>query len=189
MAAFAERGEPIRLESQHYLLRSMEDADALLEWGDWTADPATARALNTSPRHLDIAERQRYIASFDRRTKHLLGIWEKTGGTLVGFWSLYVDESTKEFLFNVLVGENDARAKGALKETRDLIYEHFFNARGMKAVRCTVVSTNEQMIAFLKRNHWVQAAASRREAASGGGSVEVLAFRLTRENWRKRFSE
>jgi RimJ/RimL family protein N-acetyltransferase len=189
MPAFADLGEPIRLESQHFLLRSMEDADALLEWGDWTADPATARALNAMPRQLDLGERQRYVAGFDRRAKHLLGIWEKAGGALVGLWSLYVDDSAKEFLFNVLVGEHDARAKGALKETRDLIYEHFFNGRGMKAVRCTVVSTNEQMIAFLKRNHWVQAGASRREAASGGGTVEVLSFRLTRENWRKRFSE
>lgn len=188
MTAFAERGAPIRLESEHYLLRSMEGADALLEWGDWTADPATARALNALPRKLDIAARQTYIAGFDRRTKHLLGIWEKDGGTLVGLWSLYVDEGSKEFLFNVLVGEHDARAKGALKETRDLIYEHFFNGRGMKAVRCTVVSTNEQMIAFLKRNHWVQAATGRREAASGGG-VEVLAFRLTREDWLKRFAQ
>lgn len=184
--AFTDRAS---LESEHYLLRPMVPADAFLAWGDWTADPETALALNATPRTLDVAARQKYIASFDRKVGHLIGIWQKKGGSLVGFWAVYVDEASKEFLLNVLVGEDRAREQGALKETRDLLYEYLFNERGMKAARCTVVAQNEKMIAFLRRHHWRQIASSQRAAPTAGGSVDVLAFRLSREDWRKRFEE
>ena len=167
----------------------MEAGDATLDWGRWTANPTTARMLNAPPRALSVAERQSYINSFDSRTNHLLGIWEKKSDELVGLWSIYVDEQRSEFLINVLVGSSDRRHSGALKETRHLIYQHFFGVLGMASVCCSVAGQNEQMIDFLLANQWQRTGISRKPAASGSGAVEIHQFRMTREVWRKRMPD
>lgn len=182
-------GAKLSLNSATYLLRTMEMADAELAWGRWTENPTTARLLNTTARAMTVTERRAYIAAFDSRSSYLLGIWEQSSNDLVGFWSIYVDQQRKEFLLNVLVGSSDRRHKGAIKETRHLIYQHFFEGLGMESVRCSVTGQNHQMIAFLLEHRWVREGASRKPAASGSGAVDIHHFRLTRDIWRARRAE
>jgi RimJ/RimL family protein N-acetyltransferase len=177
----------IRLECANYLLRTMETADAALDWGGWLANPTTARLLNAAPRVLSVAEREAYIAAFDGRASHILGIWEKAGGALIGFWAIYIDETRREFLLNVLVGVAGARAKGAQNDTCDLIYEHFFDRLGMAAVRCTVSERNERMIDHLIRRRWTHVGSEEKPAADGMRPLVIHVFRLAREDWRARF--
>ena len=181
--------EKIRLESTHYLLRTMELSDAALDWGDWLANPATADLLNAKPRKLSVDERRGYIARFDSRKSHLLGIWDRQTDAFVGFWAVYVDEQNKEFLFNVLVGSNEHQHKGALKETRYLVYCHFFDTLGMNAVRCTVSGSNKKMIAFNIGNRWTEVGITRKPTPDGSGSVDIHHFRLAREVWEERREE
>lgn len=176
----------IRLESKHYLLRTMAPPDAELDWGGWLANPTTARLLNTLPRAMSLEERRAYVARFDSLSSHLLGIWERASGEFVGFWSIYVNDASKEFLLNVLVGSTNDRHKGALKETRYLIYEHFFDVLGMNGVRCSVAGTNAQMIAFLNQNRWSHEGVVRKPASDGAGSVDIHHFRMSRDVWRER---
>jgi RimJ/RimL family protein N-acetyltransferase len=177
-------GEKIHLEDAGFILRTMEPADARLDWGGWLANPATARLLNTTPRTMNEAERAAYIARFDGRSCHLLGIWEKESGAFIGFWAIYVDEPYREFLLNVVVGDLGARAKGAQKDTCDLIYEHFFNTLGMAAVRCTVSDRNDRMIDHLIRRRWTHVGTT---VKPGTPPATIHAFRLSREDWRARF--
>ena len=182
-------GVPIRLESANFVLRTMTLDDAALDWGGWLANPTTARMLNTAPRRMELAERQAYVRRFDSRASYLLGIWLKAQDRLIGFWSIYVDQERKEFLFNLLVGNSDDRDHGAQKETSDLIYAHFFDVLGMQAVRCTVAGQNEQMIAYLKRRRWTHTGTTQRPSATGDRLVVIHQSRLSKEDWRARFDE
>jgi RimJ/RimL family protein N-acetyltransferase len=176
----------ISLDCANYRLRTMTAADARLDWGGWLANPATARLLNAAPRTLSEAERAAYIARFDGRENHLLGIWEKGSDTLIGFWAIYVDTAARAFTLNVVVGDTSARAKGAQNDTCDLIYEHFFERLNMAAVRCTVSARNEKMIDHLIRRRWTHIGATTKPAVDGGSPLIIHAFRLTKEAWRMR---
>jgi hypothetical protein len=178
--------QSITLECANYRLRTMTGADARLDWGAWLANPATARVLNAAPRTLNEAQRAAYIARFDGRACHLLGIWEKAGDAFVGFWAIYVDARSREFVLNVVVGDTGARAKGAQNDTCDLIYDHFFNHLGMVTVRCTVSAENEKMIDHLIRRRWTHVGATTKPATGGGPPLVIHAFRLTKEAWRAR---
>jgi hypothetical protein len=178
--------ESISLECAKYRLRTMTAADARLDWGAWLANPTTARLLNAPPRALNEAQRAAYIARFDGRTCHLLGIWEKAGGAFIGFWAIYVDTKLREFVLNVVVGDMGARAKGAQNDTCDLIYEHFFERLNMAAVRCSVSARNEKMIDHLVRRRWTHVGATTKPAVDGGPPLVIHAFRLTKEAWRAR---
>ena len=176
--------ESISLECAHYRLRTMTAADARPDWGSWLANPTTARLLNAAPRAMNEAERASYIARFDGRSCHLLGIWEKETGAFIGFWAIYVDEARREFLLNVVVGDLGARAKGAQNDTCDRIYEHFFNRLDMAAVRCTVSDRNDKMIDHLIRRRWTHVGTT---VKPGTPPATIHAFRLSREDWRARF--
>lgn len=180
----SERNETISLETERFSLRSLDLSDAEREWGAWTADPETAGLLNSNPRTMSVAERRAYVAKFDGRMSHLLGIFDKANDDLVGIWSVYVDTRTREYLLNVLVGPRQARNQGALTDTRDLIYRHFFETLSLERARCTVVGHNSYMIGRLKRRAWVHEKTSRVPNSTGTAYTEINHFLLTKDAWR-----
>ena len=125
-----------------------------------------------------------YIASFDRITSHILGIYEKQAERLVGIRVVYVDPKTREYLVNILVGESDARGKGARHETRFAMHNFMFETLGMEAARCSVLAQNTEMIATLERNGWMKEHTDYKPKANAEGLVQILHFRLSRDTWR-----
>jgi RimJ/RimL family protein N-acetyltransferase len=176
----------VRLETPRYIVRTLGTEDATETWGDWLADPTAARNLNALPKRLSAAEVRAYIEKFDRINSDLLGIIEKETGTLIGIRANYIDWKQREFLINVLVGETEARNKGARSETRTAMYRYYFEDLDLLAARCSVVATNTAMLNVTKRNGWVHERTSRKSAADGNGAVELLHFRLPRGVWRQK---
>lgn len=178
----------ISLETPHYLVRTIEPTDIGPGWQEWLRDPETARNLNARPESLSEETLRNYVRTFDRAANHLLGIFEKASARLVGVRSIYINPHGGDFIVNVLIGESDARNKGARSETREVIYRYFFEEMDLESAVCTVVSTNEAILKIMDRNGWVREGVVRKPAADGQGSVELIGFRLTRGEWRRRRS-
>jgi RimJ/RimL family protein N-acetyltransferase len=173
----------IALESAHYNLRTLTVEDASERWAQWLNDAGTARMLNAERRVMTIEEIRAHIASFDGRDRHLIGIFEKDGGMMVGLWQLGIDRKRKEFHVNVLVGETEARRKGAREETRDPLYRHFFNVLGMTAARCSVAAHNASTLRVMQKFGWELTGISHKPAADGSYPIELRHFRLPRAQW------
>ena len=179
----------IRLESPHYVLRTVEAGDVSERWTQWMTDRGTARMLNARPRAATVDDIRKYLATFDGRNNHLLGIFEKDGGALVGFWAVFINWTLKEFTVNVLVGEVQARGKGAREETRDVMYPYFFEVLEMKAARCSVLAHNAPTLKVMQRDGWELTGISFKAPVDGGVPFELRDYRLPRETWaRKRTS-
>lgn len=179
----------IKLETPRYVVRSLEPADAARSWNDWLKDPQTLRNLNARATTLSEEDLQAYIARFDRKTSHVLGIFKKDTDRLIGVRTVYVDPARNDFVMNVLIGESDARNQGARTETRDVIYRFFFEELDLHAARCTAVSTNEGILRVLENNGWIHERTDKKASATGEGFVELLSFRLPREVWRNKEAE
>jgi RimJ/RimL family protein N-acetyltransferase len=179
----------IRLETPHYIVRTIEQSDGTDNLRGWMTDPVTVRGLNARPTAWTDKELREYVAKFDRVTSHLLGIFEKETGLLVGVRALYVNHQRKEFLVNVLIGESQARGKGARTESSEAMYRFFFTEMGMHAALCTVLSTNDAILRVMDRNGWVQVRSDLKPAANGQGFVEIREFRLSREAWKRHEGE
>jgi len=174
----------VRVETANYLIRSLEVADANESFGAWLLDPNAQRLLNAKPRRLTLPQVRAHIASFDRVNAHLLGIFEKRTGRLVGMRAVMINHQLKEYLVNVLIGEADARGKGARHETRFAMHNFMFEELGMEAAVCSVLDENVEMIRTIEKNGWVLQRMSRKAKASGAGQVALRDYRLTRETWR-----
>src|SRR5258706_14963573 len=94
------RNEPINvhIETENYLLRTLERQDASDRCCGWLADPAKARMINAPARAMSPGDFADYISSHDRIRGHILGIFDKATGTHVGIWSVYIDWELREFL-------------------------------------------------------------------------------------------
>jgi len=178
----------IALETPHYVVRTLEPGDATETWRDWLVDPQTARNLNARPERLSAEAVQAYIAGFNRTTAHLLGIFQKGTGRLVGIRAVYVDPKRSEFLVNVLVGEKDARDKSARAESRQAVYRYFFEQMNLQTARCAVVATNKSVLDGLAKRGWVETRVETRPNAAGDGTINLHNFRLPRDVWQRRWA-
>lgn len=179
----------IKLETPHFVVRTLETADIDPRWQEWLKDPATARNLNARPETMTEQQLQTYVQNFNRTTAHLLGIFEKDTGRLIGVRAIYIDPKRSEFLVNVLVGEKEDRNKGARKESRDVMYRYFFKEMDLQSARCAVVSTNAPVLKVMDDNGWIHEHTEHKTAADGQGFIELRHFRLTREVWQQREDE
>ena len=176
----------IRLETPNYIVRTAEAGDASESWCRWLLDPVAIRQLNARPVAMTMEQLTAYICRFDRVHSHLLGIFEKTTGRIVGIRSIYVDWRSREFSDNALIGEPDARERLALRESTDALQPFFFEDLDLAAARCTILATNTRMVEFILRQRWEQVHAEPYPSNTGGPAVELRHFRLTRERWRER---
>lgn len=175
----------ITLETPDYVVRTLEIGDASETWRDWLADPDTARVLNARPTHMNVETVRNYIASFDRVRAHLLGIFEKTSGRLIGIRAVYVNRPSGEFLVNVLIGDREARKKGARTQSRAAVYRYFFENLDLPTARATVLAENTTVLAGMGKRGWIADGADLKAQATGPGNVEVRKFHLPRDVWRR----
>lgn len=183
--AHADTLRKIHLETSHFILRTIEPGDASPEWTLWRKDPIAARMLNAPQRDISVEEIREYIAGFDGQSSHLLGIFDKENGALIGIRAIYVDWQRKEFVVNVLVGETAARGKGARTETRDVIYNYLFEELRLETARCSILAHNTDVLRIMDENGWQHIDTSYKPSASGGAPVELRHFSLSREENRR----
>lgn len=183
--SYADTARKIRLETPHFVLRSIEPEDASPEWTQWLNDPTAARMLNTAPRAMSMEQIQDYIGSFDGKSDHLLGIFEKDNGALIGIRAVHIDWQYKEFLINILVGDTAARGKGARAETRDALYKYLFEDLELETARCSVLAHNADVLRIMDENGWQHIHTWHKPSAAGGAFVEVRDFSLSRDANRR----
>ena len=179
----------IRLETPHHVVRTAERADATERWCKWLLDPVAARRLNARPFEFTMDQLRKYIDGFDRSTSHLLGIFDKETGLIVGIRSIYVNFHTKEFFDNILIGEVEARGKHARAESTDVILPYFFEELGLESSLCTILADNVPMLELVARKGWVHERTEMKPSAMGGGMLEIRQYRLTRDTWRQKMRE
>jgi len=182
------RPRTMSAETAHFTLRTLEVGDATDSVCNWLMDARSQANLNALPRRFSIDELRAYVASFDRVTSHIVGIFEKEGGRLVGIRAAYIDRERSEAILNILIGEADARSKGAQHESRYAMHNFVFEDLDIQSLCSTVVATNTYMLDLLARTGWVCERKSAKQRASGDGTVELHHFRLTREAWRSTYA-
>ncbi|MEQ1755417.1 MAG: GNAT family N-acetyltransferase [Micropepsaceae bacterium] len=174
----------IRLDTPNYLVRTVDASDDMGTWCDWMDEPETARMLNVPPRKLSPEDFKKYVHAFDRINNHLLGIFKRSTGQLVGLWAVYVDWPHSEFLVNVIVGEIPERKTNVRHETAWRVNRYFFEELDLKFQRANTLATNIPAVKALEEKLWTLSARGKAPAADGKGDVELLHYTRSREVWK-----
>jgi len=180
----------ISFETEHCRVRELEPSDASEVICGWMSDPDVARGLNAPVRAISMDELRRYIAQHDRVTGHLLGVYRKQDGALIGLWSVYVDWEHSEFLMNVLMRGRIDGELGAMRETARELYKIMFRDLGLGTMRYNILASNQGMhdrarvlLSATKGSAHEPEHVSATRAASGQGAETIQHYRMTREDW------
>jgi hypothetical protein len=173
----------ITIDTPNYLVRTLQEDDDIANWGEWLADPNTARMLNTVPKKMTADDFKKYVRKFDRIESHLLGIFRREGGQMIGIWSNYIDWKRSEFLINLIIGDIPERKTHVRHETSWRVNRHFFEQLDLKFQRATTLSTNIPAIRALEEKRWTLSGRTTKPSADGQGIVEILLYTRSREVW------
>lgn len=132
----------IMIDTPNYVVRTLEEHDDMGNWGEWLDDPNTARMLNARPKNMTADDFKDYVRAFDRIDNHLLGIFRREGGLLIGMWSNYINWERSEFLINLIIGDVPERKTHVRHETSWRVNRYFFEHLDLRFQHAATLATN-----------------------------------------------
>jgi len=176
----------ICLDCGHYLLRTVTEDDASERWAGWMGDPKNLRLLNSAPKAMRLEHIAAYINQFDQRSHLLIGIFEKQGGTQIGFFRLDIDDRLKRCLMFLLIGEQKYRHWSVTDDIRGPFQDYIFDVLGLNTILATVLDSNQAMIRYMLKSGWAFDKRAERHIKSqtSGAMLDVCFLSLSREAWQ-----
>ena len=177
----------VRIDSEKYLIRTIEPDDASDRWASWMSDPEVVHMLNLRARTWKKADVLDYIKTFDQLSSLLLGIFEKQSGTHIGVFTVDINQVRSQFLVNLLIGEPEYRNKHVTSSIAMPFHEYFFETLGLNMAVASVLAHNAPMIHYLKKNGWKldQTVKHGKKSNADGAMLDVCLFSLPRDAWRQ----
>jgi RimJ/RimL family protein N-acetyltransferase len=175
----------VHLDCGNYLLRTLTADDASQRWASWMDDPKNLRLLNAAPKAMRRADIATYINRFDQRSHLLIGIFEKTGGSLIGFFRLDIDRRLKRCLMFLLIGEQKYRHWRVTDDIRGPFQDYIFDELGLNTILATVLESNQAMIRYMLKSGWAFDKRSERHVKSQtpGTMLDLCFLHLSRDTW------
>lgn len=179
---------PANLQTKRFRLRSLKPADASDRWRGWIRDPAVMDPLNAPTRDLSRHDLANYIAAHDDDSRFLIGIFDKTSGGQIGFFSIEVDRGHRLATFNVVIGEKDWWGKGVVNEARAALLDFFFESRGIEKACGMPLARNFAAVFNYKAQGWRHEGTLRghRRLLAGDSRLDQYQFGLLRREWLAR---
>ena len=178
--------QTIRLDCGDYVMRTVTVDDASDRWGRWLTDPVATRMLNVQPKVHTKAELVSYVASFDQRTRILLGTFKKDSGLHLGITKVDIDEKLGHARVSGLIGEPDYRRRGVSKTATHPFRDCLFETLGLKILLARPLSHNLPSINYLTTSgfHFDKRAPRAVKSSFDDTMLDLLYFSLSREAWR-----
>jgi RimJ/RimL family protein N-acetyltransferase len=176
----------IDLDCGRYVLRTAVGADASDRWASWMADPKNLRLLNSAPKAMTRQDIATYINRFDQRSHLLIGIFEKQGGSQIGFFRLDIDHRLKRCLMFLLIGEQKYRRRSVTDDIRGPFQDYIFDVLGLNTILATVLDSNQAMIRYMLKSGWAfdKRAEWHIKSQTADAMLDLCFLSLSREAWQ-----
>ena len=177
-------GNPLRLETEHYIVRSMQHQDVCDDYLAWTKDEEIMTGVNSAPVTMTIDDIHKYIDRFNNKTSFHFGVFLKDTGRLIGFYSCYWDRRHNLASTNVVIGDKAYWGKGAVVETRDAIIDFMFGRLKVGKIWGNPMCRNVPSVFNYKAQGFrCEAVLKRHRVSPTGERVDQFMFGLLPEDW------
>ena len=175
--------EPLILETERFLLRSLETKDATDTYISWWNDKEIQEGLGARPRNWGQIEAERHINKFDNQRRYHLGIFPKGEDVPIGFFTIFLERG-KIAQTVVVIGNKDYWGAGVPFEIRTRALEFLFNTIKVEKVYGKINGRNYASIYNYKALGFVAEGVQRKQVPGPEGKrLDVLFFGLLREEW------
>lgn len=179
-------GFPLKLETEHFVVRSLGSADATDEYISWWNDAEVQEPLGFHPRWWSQHEAVRHIGRFDNRRRFHLGIFDKEGMTPVGFITI-TPKDKGCIQTNIVIGNKEYWGKRVPIEVRETVFDFIFEKLGAHKIVGEVDARNFTSIFNYKAQGFACEGVLREQKIwIDGTRHDLLMFGMLKEDWQAR---
>ena len=177
-------GQPLRLESEHFLLRSLTAADVDDRFVGWFADREVMEHV-ALPMGGSRDQLLRFVQGFDNRTTFLLGIATREAGLPIGYYRVWCYPRYGYAKTAVVIGDRAYWGRKTVTETRAVLLDFLFDGLRLHKVTGAVYTRNHAAVFNYKAQGFrCEGILREQERGRDGGWLDVYLFGLLRDEWR-----
>jgi RimJ/RimL family protein N-acetyltransferase len=178
-------GEPVRLETPRFVVRSIRLSDLTERYADWFANPEVTKTLNCKPRRADLDKVKAELAECQNRTRFFLGIFCKETDLLVGHYKMRCDAWNRSGSSDVVIGETEYWGKKVVAETRAALINFMFEQLGLEKVTGITFARNlPALYNYQALGFRCEGVFKKHRRGIDGGRLDMCQFALLRDEWR-----
>jgi len=179
-------GDPVRLETERLILRSLRPEDATERVLGWYRDPEIMAELYTG-RTMTRGALRALIGTFDNATRFFLGIFDKEGGAPIGYFQIHGNRRHRYAYLTIVIGERDWQRKGLVAEARPVLRRLILEQSGFHRSVILVYPDKPAWVRSIESSGYRSEGLLRQhDATSDGGRRDVLVYGLLAEEARAR---
>ena len=125
--------QPVHLETENYLIRSLTPADVDDRYMGWFEDPDVIVQASL-PLGMNVEQRRRHVGAFNNAANFHLGIFCKESGLMVGFFYVFMDYHNKLARTAAIIGDRSYWGKKVVIECRDALFDFLFDHTGIHKI-------------------------------------------------------
>ncbi len=184
-------GEPLELETENYIVRSMTAQDITEDYTAWWNDDELMEGLARARAPVSRAQHQRRVASqFDNRKRFHLGIYDRNLSLLLGFITIFANPFHRTASTNVIIGNRAYWGRNIVLEVRGEVIRFIFEELRMDKISGKPMARNASSVFNYKAQGFVTEGILRKEwRYEDGRRMDVAVFGLMREEWEARVKE
>lgn len=178
-------GQPLRYETENYIVRSLTPNDITEDYVSWWSDAevmeGVARPLTPIPK---AQHQQRVVKQFDNRKNFHLGVYDKKVNLLVGFITIFANAFHKTATSNTIIGNRAYWGRGLVLECRGPAIDFMFNELRVDKIQGKPIARNAPSVFNYKAQGFKTEGLLRKEwRYEDGRRVDVAVFGLFKDEW------
>ncbi|MEH6477732.1 MAG: GNAT family protein [Sneathiella sp.] len=176
-------GTPLTLETENYILRSIEPAHIPGEMVAWFADKEVMRYMN-DPMDMDNSQLARFFSNYKNSANFALLIHDRATKKPIGIFRIHLDFKSEIGNTSVMIGDKDFWGASVVLEVRERIIQFLFSAMKIEKICGSVRSRNLPALFNYSRQHFKKEGVRIRQIRNReGGFDDVVEFALFKEDW------
>ncbi len=179
-----KRGQPVRFETESYLIRSLRPEDIGPRFMGWLHD-LEIMDMVFMPAIPTRAQFIRGLRAYNNVSHFYLGIFETASDKHIGYFKVLGDARNRRVRTTTVIGDRDYWGTNVVLETRIALIDFLFEAVGMHKLVSAVYTRNLPSV-FNNRalGFRCEGILKDEERAPDGGWRDVYMFGLLRHEWQ-----
>ena len=183
----AEGGPPggkVRLETENFVLRSLEPEDVSDRFMSWIGNAALMERLGTTAKP-SRGRARRYLREMDNATNFILGIFPRDTGALAGWIRIYHSPAHRRARLSILIGEKLYRGRENTGELQGAVHGFLFQTLRIHKAVAIVHGGDIHARRLAERcGYQLEVLLRDHERASGGAWRDIAHYGLLESEWR-----
>ncbi|MEP3247162.1 MAG: GNAT family protein [Sneathiella sp.] len=178
-------GTPLTLQTENYILQSLDTRDVPEDMVQWFADPEIMRYMN-DPMNLDRQKLAKRFSRLDNKRVFGLVIYARDIKKPIGLMRIFVERSSAKAETSILIGNKDYWGRNVVLEVRERVIRFLFTAMKLNKITGSVRARNfPALFNYTKQGFKREGILKEQVRGREGDFEDVILFGLLQKEWLK----